>query len=275
MSGTPKKGLDYAPWDTNIFENDTKIDELIDAQGWTGFAVYFYLCQKAYASDGYFYRWSYANAATTARRMGGGIGSENVKQVVSACLRIGLFEKRLFDVGGVLTSKGIQRRYMEAVCKRRVKDVDPEIWLLDESETKNVQVLSANSDLLPANGYSLSADAPKSKVKESKEKESKEKSKEKGRFLPPSRDAVRAYARERNSDVDPDRFFDYFDTGNWIDSKGQPVRNWKQKFITWENQRIKNSGRGEIRNAGTGSNGNSAEDGYAKWGIKPVPLGTD
>lgn len=108
-----------------------------------------------------------------------------------------------------------------------------------------------------------------------KEKESKEKSKEKGRFAPPSRDDVRAYARERNSDVDPDRFFDYFDAGNWIDSKGQPVRNWKQKFITWENQGAKNSGKGETRNAGNGSNGNTTEDGYAKWGIKPVPLSPD
>ena len=114
MARRPKRGIEFAGWDVDIFENDTKIDELLDAQGWNGFSVYFYLCQRAYASEGYFYRWSYANAATTARRMGGGIGSEAVKQTVGVCLQIGLFDKRLFDLGGVLTSRGIQRRYAQA-----------------------------------------------------------------------------------------------------------------------------------------------------------------
>lgn len=167
MAGRPKSGLDFAGWNTDIFENDTKIDELIDAQGWIGFSIYFYLCQRAYASDGYFYRWSYANAATTARRMGGGIGSENVRQTVSTCLRIGLFDKRLFEEG-VLTSRGIQRRYMEAIQKRSYKCVDHKLWLLKKEETKGLVLCTQNGDSLPEDGDSLPEDPPKSKVKESK-----------------------------------------------------------------------------------------------------------
>lgn len=180
MAGRPKRGIEYAAWDVDIFENDTKIDELLDAQGWTGFAIYFYLCQRAYASEGYFYRWSYANAATTARRMGGGIGSETVRQAVGVCLQIGLFDKRLFDLGGVLTSRGIQRRYAMAIQGRRIKTVNTEFWLLDNEESKgfgivreNGDSLPANDDLQAANGDLQTANAPKSKVKESKVKESK------------------------------------------------------------------------------------------------------
>ena len=55
-----------------------------------------------------------------------------------------------------------------------------------------------------------------------------------GGFVPPTRDEVREYVESRNSHVDPDQFFDYFQTGNWHDSKGNPVRNWKQKLLTWE-----------------------------------------
>lgn len=55
-----------------------------------------------------------------------------------------------------------------------------------------------------------------------------------GRFAPPSLEEVTAYCLERNSPVDPKEFFDYFETGNWVDSKGEPVRNWKQKLLTWE-----------------------------------------
>lgn len=53
-------------------------------------------------------------------------------------------------------------------------------------------------------------------------------------FTPPTFEEVTAYCRERNNDVNPKQFFDYFQAGHWIDSEGKPVRNWKQKLITWE-----------------------------------------
>lgn len=49
MAGRPpKKGIDYAGWSVDIFDNDPKIDKLLDARGWEGFGIYFYLCQRAY-----------------------------------------------------------------------------------------------------------------------------------------------------------------------------------------------------------------------------------
>ena len=53
-------------------------------------------------------------------------------------------------------------------------------------------------------------------------------------FIPPTLDEVREYAEQRNSGVDPVKFWEYFNAGEWKDAKGQPVRNWKQKFLTWE-----------------------------------------
>lgn len=135
MSRTPKHGIDYAGWDTAIFEADTKIDALLDAQGGEGFYIYFYLCQKAYASDGYFYRWRYADATTTARKMGGRIRAETVKATVGTCCKVGLFDKRLLECEGILSSRGIQRRFIAAIQKRSYRAVDRRYWLLDEAET--------------------------------------------------------------------------------------------------------------------------------------------
>lgn len=67
----------------------------------------------------------------------------------------------------------------------------------------------------------------------------------KSHFIPPTIEEVRAYCRERNSSVDPDKFFEYFQTGNWKDSKGNPVKNWKQKIITWEKFNNNNTDRQE------------------------------
>jgi hypothetical protein len=53
-------------------------------------------------------------------------------------------------------------------------------------------------------------------------------------FTPPTLEEIKAYCQERKNDVDAKQFFDYFQAGHWIDSEGKPVRNWKQKLITWE-----------------------------------------
>lgn len=53
-------------------------------------------------------------------------------------------------------------------------------------------------------------------------------------FVPPTLEEVTAYARERNSPVDPNKFWTFFHEGNWIDTNGKPVLSWKQKFLTWE-----------------------------------------
>lgn len=173
MAGQPKRGIDYVGWNVHIFEDDTRIDELIDAQGWIGYAVYHYLFLRASGSEGYYYRWSCSNAATTARKMGGGIKSETVKQAVSLCLRLGLFDKRLFDEEGILTSKEIQIRYMLAIEKRSAsgRTVEPKYWLLNREETRAYIIVPSNEHSLPENSHSLPENATKeSKVKESKVK---------------------------------------------------------------------------------------------------------
>lgn len=174
MAGRPKQGIDYAGWSVNIFDGDTKIDKLLDAQGWVGFSIYFYLCQMAYKFDGYFYRWSYDDSATTARRMSGGVGSKTVENTVGLCLQIGLFDKPLFDRHGILTSKGIQRRYLAAIQGRRVKSVIADYWLLKDEESEGLEKCVSNDDLRytndhlqGANDHLQGADAPKSKGKES------------------------------------------------------------------------------------------------------------
>ncbi len=182
MAGRPpKKGIDYAGWSVDIFDNDTKIDKLLDAYGWDGFGIYFYLCQRAYGGEGYFYKWGYDDCASTSRKMGGGIGSGTVRETVGYCLQIGLFDKGLFDRWGVLTSRGIQRRYWEVVKARDVRTVISDYWLLQDEECKGLIKLPLNSDLSEGNANFPAGNTnyPKGNVnfpsiKESKVKERKE-----------------------------------------------------------------------------------------------------
>ena len=53
---------------------------------------------------------------------------------------------------------------------------------------------------------------------------------------PPTLEEIENYILEKKYSVNPKTFYDYFNEGNWIDSEGKPVKNWKQKIITWENK---------------------------------------
>jgi hypothetical protein len=52
-------------------------------------------------------------------------------------------------------------------------------------------------------------------------------------FTPPTIEEVIEYCASRGNNVDPYKFFDFYDAGEWIDSNGKPVKSWKQKVITW------------------------------------------
>jgi hypothetical protein len=99
------------------------------------------------------------------------------------------------------------------------------------TERKDLNVLG-----IP-NGNQMATMAPQNSIeKNSIDNVSKEK---RAHFVPPSFEEVQAYCIERKNNVDPQKFFDYFNTPDtqgksWYDSKGNKVRNWKQKVITWE-----------------------------------------
>jgi len=57
----------------------------------------------------------------------------------------------------------------------------------------------------------------------------------KSKFIPPTLEEITAYCIQRNNGVDPQKIFDYYSSNDWKDSKGQPIKNWKQKIIgVWE-----------------------------------------
>jgi DNA-binding transcriptional regulator GbsR (MarR family) len=72
-------------------------------------------------------------------------------------------------------------------------------------------------------GYSVSADTPTAPPKKPKKK-----------FVPPSYEEVKAYITEKRLNVDAQKFFDYYEAGDWHDGNGKAVKSWKQKCLTWD-----------------------------------------
>ena len=53
--------------------------------------------------------------------------------------------------------------------------------------------------------------------------------------IPPTIEMVRKYCQERNSCIDPDYFFNYFEGQGWVKANGQKVKDWQATLRTWEN----------------------------------------
>lgn len=53
-------------------------------------------------------------------------------------------------------------------------------------------------------------------------------------FTPPTVEEIAEYCVQRKNKVNPKKFYDFYESSNWVDSKGNKVKNWKQKVITWE-----------------------------------------
>jgi len=68
-------------------------------------------------------------------------------------------------------------------------------------------------------------------------------------FIAPTLCDVEAYCKERKNSVDAKKFFDYYTAGNWKDAKGNKVKNWKQKLLTWEGRGESNTKDGPQSNA--------------------------
>lgn len=59
------------------------------------------------------------------------------------------------------------------------------------------------------------------------------------KFVAPTIDEVRAYAVERGREDLVERFYKYYLASEWKDKSGKKVKNWKLKFVTWENNNPK------------------------------------
>ena len=154
MARPNKEGLDYFPFDTNLFQ-DIRIRKLIKYQSGKAVTVYALLLCFIY-KDGYYMRWDKELPFIISEQTG--FEEAYVLEVINSCLKLGLFSNELYTSDGILTSRGIQERYKKIcdLCRRKSEISE---FSLISSEEKPIY-----SEEKPVN----SAKSTQSKVKESK-----------------------------------------------------------------------------------------------------------
>lgn len=93
-----------------------------------------------------------------------------------------------------------------------------------------------DADGLQADVCSLQADAPVNGNENGNENENGKRNtaaERCARFTPPTRREVEDYRAERDSGVDPDKFFDYYEANGWRVGRNS-MKDWRAAFRSWE-----------------------------------------
>lgn len=248
MARPLKDGIGYFPLDVDYL-NDKKVRLVKTEFGPMGVIVFLQVLAEIYKNNGYYMVWdSREDSLLMADSIGCGCTADRVAEIVQGCVRRSIFDSGVSNVFGVLTSPGIQRRYLRAVAERSNIYLIKEYCLLDTSNKKDVPegiskkitFCSVNPQINEVNLHINPVDLqinPQSKVKESKENKSKEKDigvSKSPRFVPPPLSEVAAYCRVRHNNVDPEGFLDFYTANGWKQGKGKPIVDWMACMRTWE-----------------------------------------
>lgn len=162
MAGRQNKvGLDYFDLDCHM---DDKI-KLIEAEyGLKGFAIVVKLYQSIYSGFGYYCEWTPDTALLWAMQLGishggdfgkldnadesslPGFPKNLITNVVAASIRRGIFSEQMFRKYQILTSSGIQKRYLNATSKRENVELKKEYLLISVPENRSNVVINSISD---------------------------------------------------------------------------------------------------------------------------------
>lgn len=145
MARTNKIGIDYFSFDVDFF-NDDKV-QLIEAEfGSKGSIVAIRLLCKIY-NEGYYYSWGEDQCLLFAKNAGAEFNAKIVQDIVEGLIKRSFFDADLFKKHQILTSSGIQRRYLDATIRYKEVKMIKEYLLIDVPDRDNVHIDSINVNI--------------------------------------------------------------------------------------------------------------------------------
>lgn len=170
MARPTAKGVEYFPLNVN-FINDLKVRKLLLSCGAEAIAVLIYLLSTIYKDEGYYVEIHEDEIDLIALDVN--VTPEFVLEVINKACEVRFFDVNLYNNFNILTSKGIQERYLKITERRKNSVVITQFNLINVyNNSINVSNNSINVDNNPVNVYK----STQSKVKKRKEKKRKVKS---------------------------------------------------------------------------------------------------
>lgn len=170
MARPTAKGVEYFPLNVN-FINDLKVRKLLLSCGAESIAVLIYLLSTIYKDEGYFVEIHEDEIDLIALDVN--VTPEFVLEVINKACEVRFFDVNLYNNFNILTSKGIQERYLKITERRKNSVVITQFNLINVYNN----LINVNNNSVNVNNNSINVhDNEQSKVKKRKVQKSTEKS---------------------------------------------------------------------------------------------------
>ncbi len=143
MARPIKDGVDYFPVDVDFFRDD-KVRMLRSEFGAKGIYLLMYLLCELYRSNGYYMAWDDDKCYLVSDGAGCGCDVGFVREFVLGCLRRSVFDDGVYKQFQVLTSAGIQRRFVKASESRDTIYMIQDFFLLDLHDKRDISAKALN-----------------------------------------------------------------------------------------------------------------------------------
>ena len=128
MARPKAKGVEYFPLDVG-FLSDLKIRKIMLSHGPASIAVLIYIFAAIYKDEGYFM--SIKDDEISLIALDTNLDADYVKQVINRACEVELFSFRIYDNFRILTSEGIQNRYLKITERRKSVKINADINLIN------------------------------------------------------------------------------------------------------------------------------------------------
>ena len=231
-----KNGIDFFAFDCDFFTDDKT--RLIGAEfGANGVLIYLYLLCEIYRSYGYFKPYDADICLLIADGIPCKCDAKTVEKAVSGYLKRSLFNRELFEKYGILTSAGIQRRYLRACEKRKEIRMVKDYFLLDASSAidipdtmlERIRFISSpgNEDISPENEVFSGTNTQSKRNRKKKDNKADE-------SIPaPTLEAITDFCHDEKLDIDTGRFLNYYSARGWKTNNGALIVDWRAQARIW------------------------------------------
>ena len=129
-----REGIRYFSFDTDFFHTDNKIKLIKSEYGSKGVVILIHTLCAIYSDKGYYKRWTEDDCLLASEDLGCGCSPALIGEVINRCIKRGIFNETVFNASGVLTSHGIQIRFLRAAAKRDKIGILKQYALFDVEE---------------------------------------------------------------------------------------------------------------------------------------------
>ena len=146
---------------------------------------------------------------------------EDVGLLLNYLLSVGLIETS--DQINFLLPYAVESTGSEGISAERMRNARAKQKLIPEQSAHNVRTMCEQSDV---------------EIEKEIEKEKDINNKRSRAFVPPTLEEVTAYCKEWGKGVDPNKWYDFYQSKGWMIGKNK-MKDWKAAVRTWEQRNKK------------------------------------